>query len=91
MAKKLGTIAVAGSNAVKVVDANPQRTRLHLRALSATGVVLGTDETVEQSTTPSNGYFLSQNADIVLEDYKGAVYARRPTVTDVDLSYWEET
>lgn len=81
----MGTVTV-GATAMRLVDANPERTRLHIFALSATGLNIGLDE----SMSADKVYFLSQYKDVLLQTYKGEVWAKRPGVADVSVSFFEE-
>lgn len=84
---KMGTLTV-GSTPVLVAEGDSRRTRLHLFATSAAGVYIGLNDGIRAGDPGT--FLISQYKEVLVQDYKGPIYAIRPAAADVTMSFFEE-
>ena len=65
-------VVTVGDVPLKLVDANPNRTKLHIVTNTANGVLIGFDEGM---TRDQECFLIPLNVCFNIEHYKGAVYA----------------
>lgn len=81
-------VVTVSDTAMKLVDAKPDRTKLHIVTTTGGGVLIGFDEGM---TRDQECFLIPQNVCFNLEHFKGAVYALDATAaTPCTVYYFDE-